>query len=122
MENNLNRHFMKESIQRTLSSKHYKGYSAFVIIEMYVKTTTRHHFFLRFYLFLERERERNIHQLPLTPPTGDLACNPGMFPNGESNQQPFSSQASTQATEPHQPEQGIILAMKMTKMKRTKNV
>ena len=57
------------------------------------------------YLFLEREegrekeRERNINVwLPLmhVPPTGDLACNPGMW-------QPFSSQASTQSTDPYQP-------------------
>ena len=27
-----------------------------------------------------------------TPPTGDLACNPGMCPDQESNQQPFGSQ------------------------------
>ena len=32
-----------------------------------------------------------------------LACNPGMCPDWESNQQPFASQASTQSTEPHQP-------------------
>ena len=68
------------------------------------------------YLFLERgegreeERERNIkvwkkHQLAASrmPPTGDLAHNPGMHPDWESNQWPFSSQAGTQPTEPHQP-------------------
>ena len=63
------------------------------------------------YLFLERgkgrekERERNINVwLPLThPPNGDLACNPGMYPDWELNQQPFGSQASAQPTEPHQP-------------------
>ena len=38
------------------------------------------------------------------PPTGDLACNPGMWPDWESN---FGSQASGQSTEPHQP--GLIL-------------
>ena len=38
-----------------------------------------------------------------TPPTGDLACNPGMCPDWESNQRPFRSQAGTQSTEPHQP-------------------
>ena len=51
-------------------------------------------FFLRFYLFLfrgdgmEKERKRNINVwLPLgVPPTGDLACNPGMCPDWESNQ------------------------------------
>ena len=52
------------------------------------------------YLFLEREegreeyRERNINMwLPLTcPPSGDLACNPGMCPDWELNWQPFGSQ------------------------------
>ena len=72
--------------------------------------------FLRFiYLFLERgegrekEREKNVHvQLVAshTPPTGDLACNPGMCPDWKLNQQPFVSLASTQSTEPHQP--GLI--------------
>ena len=76
-------------------------------------------FFLRFYLFIrergrrEKKRERNfdvweIHWLVAShiPSTGDLAHNPGtpgMFADRESNQQPFSSQASTQSTEPHQP-------------------
>ena len=39
-------------------------------------------------------------------PTGDLAHNSGMCPDRESNQQPFSLQAGTQSTEPHQP--GLI--------------
>ena len=34
---------------------------------------------------------------------GDLAHNPGMGPDWESNLQPFGSQASAQSTEPHQP-------------------
>ena len=33
----------------------------------------------------------------LTPPNGNLAHNPGMCPNWESNQQPFGSQAATPA-------------------------
>ena len=65
------------------------------------------------YLFLERwkgrekKRERNINVwLPLEyPPTGDLACHPGMCPDRESNWRPFGSQAGTQSTEPHQPGQ-----------------
>ena len=73
----------------------------------------------RFYLFIlerggrkEKERERNMcernrDQLPLSPPNGDLVCNPGMCPNWESNQRPFSLQAGTQSTEPHQP--GVFL-------------
>ena len=36
-------------------------------------------------------------------PTGDLAHNPGICPDWESNWQPFGLQASTQYTEPHQP-------------------
>ena len=68
-------------------------------------------FFLKsfFILFLERgrgekERERNISMwLPLVPPTGDLAHNPGMCPDWELNQDPLVQQASTQFTEPHQP-------------------
>ena len=73
-------------------------------------------FFLRLYLFIfrekgrEKERERNIdvqeiHQWVAsgTPPTGNLAHNPGMCPDWESNWQPFGSQARSQSTEPHQP-------------------
>ena len=47
----------------------------------------------------EKEREKNINQLPLA----DLARNPGMCPDWESNQHPFSSQAGAQSTEPHKP-------------------
>ena len=54
--------------------------------------------FLRFYLFIFRERgkegERDINVcLPLTrPPTGDLAHNPGMCSNWELNWWPFATQ------------------------------
>ena len=54
----------------------------------------------------EREREGEKHQCVVasrTPPTGDLACNPDMCPDWESNQQPFGSQAHAQSIEPHQP-------------------
>ena len=51
------------------------------------------------------EREGEIHQslASLTPPTGDLAHNPGMCPDWDSNRQLFDSQAGTQSIEPHQP-------------------
>ena len=39
----------------------------------------------------------------LHSPLGDLARNPGMCPDWESNQRPFGSQAHTQSTELHQP-------------------
>ncbi|KAF6104488.1 hypothetical protein HJG60_011403 [Phyllostomus discolor] len=60
----------------------------------------------------QRRREPNIivgekHQLAAscTPPTGDLAHNPGMCPDRASNQRRCGSQASAQSTEPHQPGQ-----------------
>ena len=53
---------------------------------------------LRFYLFIFREgkgeREGEKHQCVVASralPTEDLACNPGMFPDWESDQQPFDS-------------------------------
>ena len=62
-------------------------------------------FFLKI-LFIFREGKGEIHQCVVaysTPCTGDLAHNPGMCLDWESNQQPFGSQASGQSTEPHQP-------------------
>ena len=68
--------------------------------------------YLFIYLFIFRERGREgerdgkkhrSDQLPLE----DLACNPGLCPDWESNQRPFRSQAGTQSTEPHQP--GLVL-------------
>ena len=62
------------------------------------------------YLFLERgregEREGEKPQCVVAshiPPTGDLACSPGMCPHWETNLRPFGSQSSAQSTEPHQP-------------------
>ena len=43
------------------------------------------------------------------PPTGDVACNPGMCPDWESNLRPVGSQAGTQSTEPYQPGQDIYI-------------
>ena len=61
------------------------------------------------YLFIERreerekKRERNINLLPLEhAQTGDRTHNPGMCPDWESSQWPFTLQDSTQPTEPHQ--------------------
>ena len=53
---------------------------------------------------VEGEREGEKHPCVVSshvPPTGDLARNPGMGPDWESNQRPFGSQACTQSTEPH---------------------
>ena len=46
----------------------------------------------------DRDREGEKHQCVVascTPPTGDLAYNPGMCPEWESNRQPFGSLAGT---------------------------
>ena len=43
----------------------------------------------------------------LTPPTGDLTCNPGMCPDWESNWRALDSEVRAQSIEPHQP--GLIL-------------
>ena len=64
-----------------------------------------------FYLFIFREREgrekeREKHHCVVAthaPPTRDLAHNPGMCPDWESNRRPFGSQAGSQSTEPPQP-------------------
>ena len=48
-------------------------------------------------------REKHPLIASQTPPTGDLAHNPGMCPDWESNQQLFGSQAGTQLTEPQHP-------------------
>ena len=73
------------------------------------------HIYLLFYLlflftFRERgregEREREKHQCVVAfhvPPTGDLACSPGVCPDWEWNWRLFVLQASVQSTELHEP-------------------
>ena len=69
-----------------------------------------HLFFVKIlFTFRERgregERERGKHQYVVAssaPRIGDLAHNPGMCPDWESNQRPFGLQASIQSAEPHQ--------------------
>ena len=60
--------------------------------------------FFFFNLFLERGKDNVwlllVHPLP---GVGELACNPGMCPDQEVNQQCFGSQAHAQSTKPHQP-------------------
>ena len=69
------------------------------------------YFVKRFYLFIfrkrgrEGEREGEKHQCVVasrTSPTGDLARNPGLGPDWESNWRPFGLQAGTRSTEPQQ--------------------
>ena len=66
----------------------------------------------------EGEREGGKHQCVVAchvPCTGDLACNPGMCPDWESNQQPFGSQCTEPFSplEPHQP--GLMAAFRSEK-------
>ena len=74
--------------------------------------------FKRSYLFVfiergkEGEREGEKHPCVVashTPTIWDLACNPGMRPDWELNQQPPNLQASTRSTETHQPGQGAVV-------------
>ena len=83
-----------------------------------------YYYFLRFIYFIFRqwgrkgEREGEKHQCVVAShatPMGDLAHNPGMCPDWESNWQPYGSQASTQSTEPHQPGQDLLLNEKKKK-------
>ena len=74
-------------------------------------------FFIFSILFIFRERERKEERggekhrsvASCKTLTGGLACNPGMCPDWESNQQPFVWQAGAQSTEPHQPGPGFSL-------------
>ena len=53
----------------------------------------------------EGEREGEKHKCVVAshvPLTGDLASNPGMYPDWESNWRLFGLQAHPQSTEPHQ--------------------
>ena len=68
--------------------------------------------FLRFYLFIldrgewgKKDRETSMCGCLLHAPYWgpDLAHNPGMCPEWESNWRPFGLKAGTQSTEPHQP-------------------
>ena len=68
-------------------------------------------YFKYFYLFFfrggrEGEREEGKHLCVFAShvaPTVDLAHNPGMCPDWESNRQLLGLQASAHSTEPHQP-------------------
>ena len=80
-------------------------------------------FFVRFYLFIftergrDGEREGEKHQCVVAscvPHAGDLAQNPDMCPDQESNLRPFGSQSRTQSTEPHQPGLFRILKKSLT--------
>ena len=98
------------SILNLLSGFYHQSMLNFVKSSFYLLWDDRIVFlFLKIYLFLDRVERRKRRRetsmcgcLPRTP-TGDMALNPGMYPDWELNRQPFGSQAGTQSTEPHQP-------------------
>ena len=63
--------------------------------------------------------ERNIDRLPAA---ADLACNPGMCPDWESNQQSLGLQDSTQSTEPQQPSPHLDEFFLITEEKKKKRL
>ena len=65
---------------------------------------------------LEREGDKSGSVASYSPPTGNLAHNPGMYPGWESNWQRFGLQAGTQSTKPRQPglNRHFFLALKHT--------
>ena len=86
-----------------MDSPRAKGFRNFVLFFIFFKKDF-------IYLFLERgegrEKEGEKHQCVVASrvsPTWDLALNPGMCPDWESNQRPPGLQAGIQSTEPHQP-------------------
>ena len=48
------------------------------------------------------------------PSAGDLAQNPGMCPDWESNWRPFSLQAGAQSTDPYHPNPCPVLKLKLS--------
>ena len=59
----------------------------------------------------KRGRETMCGCLSCAPLLRDLACNPGMCPDWELNQQPLALQASIESIEPHQP--GFVAKIKV---------
>ena len=54
------------------------------------------------------EKQRCVRETLICCLSHEWACNPGMCPDRELNQQPFGLQADTQSTEPHQPGQSLF--------------
>ena len=87
-----------------LSPPHLAG-GGVVLSVAYIINDISLNFLKILFIFRERRREGEKHRSVAshTPPTGDLACNPGMHPDQESNRRHFGLQAGAQPTEPHQP-------------------
>ena len=69
----------------------------------------------------EEEREKNncVVDNSHTPPTGNLAHNPGICPDWESNLRLLGLQASTQPTEPQQPGLPTLKKSHLVKKRQT---
>ena len=108
--------FLSKKMFSALDNEEQTAHSAFpltsIIPDNKSLTNDLDTIFKRCYLFIFRERGREgerkgeKHQCVVAShvlPSGDLACNPGMCPDWELNQWPFSMPADTQSTEPQQP-------------------
>ena len=79
---------------------------ASLTISYWLKPSLPFYFFKILFIFREGKGGGEKHKCMVAshaPPTEDLACNPGMCPDWESDWWPFGLQASAQSTEPHQP-------------------
>ena len=81
-------------------------------------------FFKILFIFRQREeREKEVEKeaenegegqcvvASRAPPTGDIACNPGMCPHWELIWRPLGLQAGTQSTEPPQPGPSLFFSL-----------
>ena len=72
---------------------------------------------------MEAKREGKKHQHVVAsqvPPTRDLARNPGMCPDWESNRTPFGLQSCAQSTEPHQT--GLFIDFRKREREKERNI
>ena len=92
---------LSKNIKCIIFSNHYLDKVIFHHLSPFRSLFLKKDFIYLFYF----QREGKKHQCVVAsgmPPTGGLACNPGMCPDWESNQQPFGLQAGAHSTEPHQ--------------------
>ena len=80
-----------------------------ILLKWLYKNSTIFDFFKKIlFIYFQRKGKGEKHQCVVVSPmstTGDLACNPGMYPDWELNWWPFGLQACTQSTGLHQPGQ-----------------
>ena len=117
------RQFCTVSLIAYLSSSYYRIRAKVILKSFLPKKDCLIILFLRFYLFIFRERgregenqgEKHLYAVAsCTPPTGDPTYKTGMHPDWELNQQPLASQTHAQYTKLHQP--GLIILLTETSL------